>query len=103
MGQYHQLVALNGLNSYIDFSREQALKVLSTLGLNMSEQTAELVQRHMPLAAQQVTLATAMAPQLVVEWLACQALRLYITQTSWDAAAVLQEHIDLLPHSPGTL
>lgn len=91
------------LNSFLHLCREQALKVLSALGLNVSEQTAELVQRHMPLATQQVTLALAMAPQLLVEWLACHALRLYITQSAWDAAAILQQHIDLLPHSPGTL
>lgn len=77
------------------------MKVLSALQLKSGAD--ELVERHMPLASQQVTLATAMAPQLIVEWLACQALRLYVTQTSWDAAAMLQQHIDLLSHSPGTL
>lgn len=70
------------------------------------QRTTALVASCLPQAKESLTmskLAVVMTPSLLVEWLSCHALLLSLSISIWDATAHLQQHINLIPHMPGTL
>ncbi|XP_046689261.1 nuclear exosome regulator NRDE2 isoform X2 [Homalodisca vitripennis] len=90
------------LTSLVDEQPVSEVAVKRSLA-KWQQQTAALVERYSPLAAEHLTVAMALTPHLLVEWLACHSVLLYVTQSVWEATSLLQHHIDLISCSPNTL
>ncbi|XP_054262379.1 nuclear exosome regulator NRDE2 isoform X2 [Macrosteles quadrilineatus] len=86
----------------IDYTanKQSAVKVLVSA---QPCDVAALVDQWRPLAGEPLTLSAALSPQLLVESLACHSLHLSLTHSVWDATGFLQQCIDTIPHTSGTL
>uniref|UniRef100_A0A1B6MGW1 Protein NRDE2 homolog n=1 Tax=Graphocephala atropunctata TaxID=36148 RepID=A0A1B6MGW1_9HEMI len=90
------------LTSLVDQQSDTEVAVKRSLA-KWQQQTTVMADHYTSLAGQPLTVMEALTPQLVVEWLACHGMLLHVTQSAWEAVALLQRHIDLIPCSPDTL
>lgn len=82
-----------------DASAVQIKKLTSS----WDQTTKQVVNEAVTHSNEMITLQETLTPQFCVEWIACHAWFLYLTQTVRVACAVTQEVIDKLTAAPKTL